>query len=243
MDEQNHKKLLQLQTVELTAKTPFCPEDQVIAEYFDGDLPQVERANFERHLRDCRFCLARIGVLERLAQNRNDTRIQEAVLATAKQMAGPAPVHRLGMAPAWATAAVVVVALFTIVNNSRNLSREPAAIPIVAPATEADNRQFRTAGPISTHLSVLHPKPGAGIVPGSLIEWAEVPGNLHYNIFVLSNTGDVLWTERLQDTDWVLNESLQLSPGSEYYFRVEALLPDGSNVSSRHIVFQVTEHR
>jgi hypothetical protein len=42
MDDQNHISLLRLQSAELTGRTPFCPENQVIAEYFDAELPQTE---------------------------------------------------------------------------------------------------------------------------------------------------------------------------------------------------------
>jgi hypothetical protein len=241
MDEQNHKKLLQLQSAELTERTPFCPEDQLIAEYFDGGLPHTEFARLERHLSDCRFCLARLGVLERLDQNPGNIRISGNVLASAKQMTRKAPARRVRGAQAWATAAVVVLALFTIVNNGRDSEPEPGAIPIPVLATEANNRQLRTAGRMASSLNVLHPEPGAGIAAGSLIEWAEVPGNIHYDIFVLSHTGDVLLTERLEGTDWVLDETLHLTAGSKYYFRVEAQLPDGSSVSSQHVNFKVTE--
>jgi hypothetical protein len=128
-----------------------------------------------------------------------------------------------------------------MVNRNQELAPEPGAIPTMAPSTEVNNRQLRTASPIKSTLNVLTPPPGAGIDHGSLIEWAEVPGNLHYNIFVLSNSGDVLWTERLEGTDWVLDEALQLSAGRQYYFRVEAQLRDGSSLSSKHVAFQVAE--
>ena len=236
MDEQNHTKLLRLQSAELTVRTPFSPEDQVIAGYFDGDLTQAERTRLERHLTGCRFCLACIGILERLEQERSNTRVSETVLATAKQMTHTVPVSRPGMAPAWAAAAVVVIALFTIID-----SQDRAPEPGVVSSTEENSRQLRNMNPVTTDLNVLTPRAGAGIVPGSLIEWAEVPGNLHYNIFVLSNAGDVLWTERLHGTDWVLDKSLHLAAGSQYYFRVEALLPDGRNVSSKHVVFRIAE--
>ena len=240
MDKQDHTKLLQLQSAELTAPTAFCPDDQVIAEYFDGDLPPAEKDKLGRHLIDCGFCLARIGILERLEQSRGDKRVPEDVLATAKQITRITPRRRPAIAPAWATAAVVLIALFAIF-NIRDLVQEPESIPLVVPSPEVNSRQLRNVSPSVTHLKVFTPQPGAGIAPGSLIEWAEIPGNLHYNIFVLSNAGDVLWTQRLAATDWLLDESLQLAADNQYYFRVEALLPDGRNVSSKHVVFQVTE--
>jgi hypothetical protein len=238
MDKQNLTKLLRLQSAELMARTPFCPEDQVIAEYFDCDLANAETEKLERHLSDCHFCLARIGVLERLEENSSNKRIPEKVLATAKQLAHKAPVRRPAMAPAWAAAAMVVIALFAIIKGNRG--PEPGISPVVPPIEEY-SRQLRNVNRLASDINVLNPLPGAGIAPGSLIEWAAVPGNLHYNISVLSNSGDVLWTERLERTDWVLDESLGLAAGSQYYFRVDALLPDGSSLRSKHVVFQVKE--
>lgn len=236
MEEQNHTKLSQLQSAELKEKTPFCPEDQLIAEYFDGDLADAERVQLEHHLSGCPFCLARIGILERLENIHRDKRVPEDVLATAKQLTHTRPVRRT----AAAAVAVVVITLFTI-NYNRDLAPVSESIPKAVSSTDNSVRQLRNLNRVATDLNVFTPQPGAVIAAGAVIEWAKIPGNLHYNIFVLSNTGDVLWTQRLIGTDWVLDESLQLVADNQYYFRVEALLPDGRNVSSKHVVFQVTE--
>ncbi len=238
MNEQDHIDLLQLQTAALTERTRFCPGDQEIAEYFDGDLPQAVHAKFEHHLADCHFCLARIGVLERLENSRANKRVHEEVLATAKQMQRSSPPHRSKIVPAWAAAAVVVIAMFAIISI-----KEPG-LPVeiaTGEATSIENvrEQLRSLNRDATVLDIFSPKPGASIGPGSRIQWAEVSGNLHYNIYVLSNTGDVLWTQRLEGTEWALHESLQLAADSTYYFRVEAQLPDGRNLSSRHLSFRI----
>lgn len=243
MDDHKYTELLNLQSAELTGSTPFCPEDQQIAEFFDDDLNDAERIVLERHLTDCRFCLARIGLLERLAENPGNKRVPEAVLATAKQMTHPLPVRRLRRAPAWAAAAVVVLALFMIVSKNQQTALEPGAGPTALSPTGQDSRQLRSVNRDALALNVLIPAPGADIKPGSMIQWAEVPGNLHYNIYVLSTAGDVLWTERLGGTYWKLNESLQLAAGGSYYFRVEAQLPDGRTVSSKHVVFGIAERK
>lgn len=243
MDDHKYTELLKLQSTELPASTPFCPENQQIAEYFNGDLEDAERIVLERHLTDCHFCLACIGLLERLAEVRSNKRVPEAVLATAKQMTHQVPVRRLRRAPAWAAAAVVVIALFTVVSRNQELILESGATPSAAPATEVSSRQLRSMNRDRLNLKVLIPAPGADISPGSLLQWAEVPGKLHYNIYVLSTDGDVLWTERLGGTDWRLNETLQLVADSHYYFRVEAKLPDGRTVSSKHVVFGISERK
>jgi len=241
MDNHNYTELLKLQSAELAGSTPFCPEDQQIAEYFDGDLIESECNILERHLTDCRFCLTRIGMLARLEDNPNNRRVSEAVLATAKQMVHKAPVRRGALAPAWAAAAVIVIALFTVVSNNHEPVLEPGVSPSAVSSNGRNSRQLRGVNRDAMHLNVLSPAPGAHVKPGSLVQWAEIPGNLHYNIYVLSNTGDVLWTQRLEGTEWALHESLQLATGSEYYFHVEAQLPDGRRLSSKHVVFQVTE--
>lgn len=240
MDQQDHTKLLRLQSAELTAKTAFCPDDGVIAEYFDGDLTQHECETLERHLGDCRFCLARIGVLERLAENHNDKRIPGSVLAAAKQLPATRPARRPAMAPAWAAAAVVVFSFFIIINSKQVSGPEPGS-DAAEQVTGGDTRQMRNIPRPSNSIKVITPLAGAGMSPGSMVDWDDVPGSLHYNIFVLSAAGDVLWTERLKETGWTLDESLSLESGDQYYLRVEALMPDGRSIRSKHIAFQATE--
>lgn len=243
MDNLDHTELLRLQYGELDGRTRFCPDDQVIAEYFDGDLPEAERLNLERHLTDCRFCLACIGLLERLAGLRDNRRIPEDELAAAKQMSHGATVRhrRRRISPAWAAAAVLVLAVIMVFNLDQDFAPDPRSTPSAPPSTGEPGRQLRSVNREVTDLNVLTPKPGADIIPGSLIQWAEVPGNLHYDIYVLSHAGDVLWSERMKGTEWVPNESLQLAAGNKYYFRVEAQLPDGRRVSSRHVAFRIAE--
>ena len=247
MDDYKYTKLLRLQSAELMGSTPFCPEDQQIAEYFDGDLNEAERTVLERHLTDCRFCLARIGALERLEENRSNQRVPGAILATAKQIAHKVPARRLRLAPAWASAAVVVIALFMIISKSQETVLEPGISPTALPSTGKNSRQLRNVNRDAMDINVLIPAPGAdpgaGMHHGLPVQWTEVPGNLHYDIYVLSNAGDVLWTQRLEATEWALPESLNLAAGSKYYFRVEARLPDGRTVSSKHVVFEVAQRQ
>jgi hypothetical protein len=238
MDKNDHFRLMRLQSAELKGRTAFCPEDQEIAEYFDAQLSATEIDKLERHLKACRFCLARIGMLERLVQVKTNKRIPEAVLATAKRMTHQAPARRFKTPPAWATAAVLAIALLISINTNEQATA-PGAIPPAAVLIEEDSRQLRGITRDVTSLDVLSPTAGASIKPGTLIHWSEVPGKLHYNIFILSSTGDVLWTERLSGNDWLLNDSLQLEAGSQYYIRVDAQLPDGRNLSSRHVVFHI----
>ena len=243
MDDDKYKELLRLQSVELTKRTPFCPDDQEIAEYFEGELTESEHLKLERHLGDCRFCLARIGILERLEEGLSNARVPGAVLATAKQMKHRTPARWPRMAPVWATAAAVMITLFTLSSRNQEAVTVPGIIPPAAPGIEVNNRQLRSVRRDITDLNVFMPTPGADISPGTLIQWDEIPRNLHYNITVLSHAGDVLWTERLAGTEWVLTDSMNLSAGSKYYFRVDAHLPDGRTVRSKHVEFRLARRQ
>ena len=238
MDDRTRIALLKLQTVELTARTPFCPEDQQIAEYFDGDLAEAERNSLQHHLADCRFCLARVGVLERLQQNAAAQRVPEDLLATAKLLQSPRPQRRSRWQPAWAAAAVLVMALATVLTVRQEPAEAPDAGPPSADSNTGEFLPIRSIRTESAYLEVYAPAPGADLAAGGLVRWAAVPGKAYYSISILTLAGDVLWSERLDDNEWRMRDSLQLAAEHEFYLRVDAHLSDGRTVSSKHRLFR-----
>jgi hypothetical protein len=238
MDDQTHTELLKLQSREVVGRTPFCPDDQQIAEYFDGDLADHDRDSLQRHLADCRFCLSRIGVLQRLQEGGPVHRVSEDVLATAKQLQQRPPSRRPLRAPAWAVAAVVVLAMAIFFDWNQGRVPRPGSSSPTADSTAGEPGQLRSINPDPTYLEVLTPPPGTDIAPGGQIRWGAVPGSLYYKINILSLAGNVLWTEQLGSNEWLMQDTHQLAPGSEFYVRVEARLPDGSTVSSKHWLFR-----
>jgi hypothetical protein len=242
MDDQKHIDLLTLQVAELTERTAFCPEDQQIAEYFDGELPEAERDRVERHLADCRFCLARLGMLQRLAQNPIVPRIPEDVLATAKSMRQATPA-RPKRAPAWAAAAVLVVAvgllwqLFPVREMGQvDLPRTHTAEP------SSDLRETRSLDPGAMGPRFLSPHEGPGITSDSrTFRWTPVPNSLYYEVRIVSDAGDLLWRERVEGTEWRLPAGLALTPGSEYFARVDAYLTDAKTLQSDYLLFRSGE--
>jgi hypothetical protein len=241
MDDKTQYSLHRLQAEEIKEFTRFCPEDQEISEYFDGGLSGTGHQKLERHLADCRYCLARIGVLERLARAQTSLRVSGAALARARQMRPPAPRRWPGKAGAWASAAVVLLTLFAVASRGPEPAPESGANAGSATGTEATARQLRSLDRSTAELVVFAPVPNSEVNTGSSFEWSEVPGSLHYDVFVLSHAGDVLWNERMAGTEWVLDEPASLVIGSKFYVRVEASLEDGRIVRSKHVAYQHAE--
>jgi hypothetical protein len=106
---------------------------------------------------------------------------------------------------------------------------------------EQEFRRLRSLGRIPSEIRIVEPAPGASLKPGLAVRWLEVPGVDRYDVFVLSASGDVVWTERLESADWSPQSRQGLVPGNRYYLRIEATLQDGSALSSRHIAFRFEE--
>lgn len=225
MDDYKHTNPFVLNSAEISERTPFCPEDQVIAEYFDGVISDNEQQNLEQHLADCRYCRGVLGMLNRQQGDTQPSRVPGNVLATAKALAiNTAPV-RLRKAPAWTVAALVLLGVFFVT--------------LKQPFTEPEIRQLRNIEKPATGLEVTMPDFRNVVSTGSLIRWTEFPDGSHYTVFILSDAGDVLWTEHLFSNEWVLHKSLDLDPEGDFFFRVEAELPDGESITSQHLAFRI----
>jgi len=242
MDDHKLIELLTLQAAELTERTPFCPEDQQIAEYFENELPAAERERLEHHLADCRFCLARLGMLQRLEQNPIAPRIPEDVLAAAKSM-GQATVSRPKRSPFWAAAAVLVIAAGVAyqVFPLREIG-QPGLQRVHMSEPSSELRETRSADPAALRPRFLSPGEGPGITAttGSF-QWTAVPNSLYYEVRVVSDAGDLLWQERVDGTEWRLPAGLALTPGLEYFVRVDAYLTDAKALQSDYLMFRPGE--
>lgn len=241
MEKHLHSDLLKLQSQDLPARTPFCPEDQIVAEYFDGYLADANRNAFEQHLSDCSYCLARIGMLHRQQEAGGKECVPEDILASAKQLRPVTRRRSLYRAPSWAAAAIVVIAVFFIVRGNPVPDQEFGLSPQVVLPPHHTESQLRNIDGSKSSLDILIPAPGTAITQGSMIRWNGIPGDTHYNVFILSPAGEVLWKEHLQSPEWILPDKLELPEGDEVFFRVEAELPAGGTISSKHLLLQTAK--
>lgn len=236
MDNGRLTRLLWHDSAEVPAELPFCPEDRVIVSYFEGVLGDAERERLRNHVVECRFCQGRLGNLARTTEFIEDPSVPSRLLADAKQVGQQtAPVKRNRQAPVWAAAAVIVLAVTLVFFSQWQGAPGGDAIRTVTPSGEDGTRQLRSLGRIPLEILLVNPLPGGTLSRGTQVHWSEIPDAYHYDVFVLSTAGDVVWTERLKVARWSPQGTEALIPDNRYYLRVEATLRDGSSVSSRHV--------
>ena len=236
MRDEKQAALLRLQDSDLPDRTPFCPSDQQVAEYFDHRVPETESTQIERHLADCRHCRARVGIIQRLDAGVTDVRISEETLAAAKQTAGSGTPGRFRAGPAWATAAAVVAVLAVVLPGQLTGPGEQSISKAPLPVESRQLRSYATPGIV---IQVLNPAPGSVVAAGSVLEWAGVANAVYYEVSVMSRLGDIVLSERVDEPAWLLDQMAPLESGMHYYFRVLALMPDGRIAQSPHVEFQV----
>jgi hypothetical protein len=236
MDEFKQSDLLNLQSEELGGRTPFCPDDREIASWYDDVLAGDRRAGLEQHLADCRYCRARIGVLGQLDSRADSEPVPGNVLAAAKLLGRKIPERRHARIGRWGAAAVLVLAAGLVFNFQPGTETATGIAPQAGP--ESGNRQLRSIDHDAMRLEVLIDGPTDAVRSGAAVRWSEVRGTIHYEVHVLTADGDLLRSERTGSPKWEFGEDLDLVAGESYFLRIEAVLPDGGTLNSRHIHFQ-----
>jgi hypothetical protein len=241
MDEYRLTELLQLHSGDLPARSRFCPDDEHITRYFEVTLDDSQWTAVKRHLVECGYCLARVGILERLAGAGESKYLPGEVLAEAKSLAVPVSAPRARLSQAWAAAAIVVLAAVSFALFDSRVGSEQAEPVGDKPLVNENARQVRNAEPVAMKPEVLTPLDGESIDSKDLsIEWIGLRGSLHYEVRVLDAEGFIIHSSRVEGaTEWKPPVSHLLEPGKSYYVRVDAYLADANSVSSDHVLFSV----
>jgi len=216
--------------------TPGCLSPGQLAAYQDAALHDGERALADSHLAVCDRCLRQLAALSRATAARDaEPGVPASLIARAEKMytptaQEPAPSRRRWAMPL-AAAAALLLALGLVLDpllDPDDSSRNPSA------------PQTRLADPGLVQPRILAPAAGSVVRPSEQVFlWSEVPGTLFYDVRVVSPDGDLLQSERVTGTRWLIPEDLQLKPGEEYFVRVDAYLSDSKYLSSAHHVFRV----
>ena len=238
MDQQKLTKLLHLQEKEIANATPFCPSGYEAAARFESTRNDQDYERFEHHLADCSYCQARTAILARLHQNTDDEQIPDGLLAAADKFGNqPRHVH-LRRAPAWAAAAVIVIALFAIVGRGPNPGSGAIDQPLLTDEIAEPARVLRIIDPGDSGPTILAPIDGERISPDELmVRWTQVSGSLYYDVRLVNAEGFIIWQNRVKDTQSILLPDLELASGHRYFVRVDAYLAEAKSISSPHVKF------
>lgn len=211
-----------------------CPADETLASYVEGGMSESDHAAFEWHLADCGWCMARVGMLGRARQCEPEPELPEFTLSKARRIVVATPPARSAwrrQAPRWAAAAVVVIALSM---GGLELLNKTAPIDLASDPT------VRNIEPLAAQPRLVWPTEGAVIgLDRMTIEWSPVAETLYYQVRIVTDAGDLVWQEQLPGTQWNAPPELQLTPGSDYFIRVDAFLTETKTMSSDYVAFRL----
>ena len=145
--------------------------------------------------------------------------------------------RRWRLAPQWAAAAALVLAVPLLLQLGRNLDRGIEGQGRPESACHAN-----PVDPGAAALQVLSPTADAAVDPRRLsFRWTEVSGTPYYDVRIVTDAGDVVVQQRVTGTNWRPPAQLNLQPGAEYFVHIDAYPSGDKAVSSDHVPFRVSD--
>ena len=236
MSPDHLKSLLAAGAADDPPRSPACPDEHQVAGYVDGGLDEAERGQVELHLADCRRCLALVGLLSRERDADAIETVSHEVVAQARALVTKRPQRRWRLAPQWAAAAALVLAVPLLLQLGRNLDRGAEG------QGRPDPPATRTFASTAAGLQVLSPGAGTAVDARRLsFRWTEVSGTPYYDVRIVTDAGDVVIQRRVTGTTWRPPAQLNLQPGAEYFVHIDAYPSGDKAVSSDHVPFRVSD--
>jgi hypothetical protein len=196
--------------LERLAKTPECLDEFAVADFVEGRLAPQARVPIVAHLLTCARC-------------RSVVRATGCLLADPGVAAeGSSRRLRRWLLPLGLAAAAAVVLL-------------------VWPGTEETRLPPSTRGPIPG--SAVGPAliaPRASVARVDRFIWSRVPRVARYRLRLYDAEGSVLWMGETADTVVPRADSVTLSPGVSYFWKVEAQVESQRWAASDLVEFQLT---
>jgi hypothetical protein len=172
--------------------------DEDLAAFVDGELDAEARRRIEVHLVGCDDCRA-------------------IVAAAGRFEVPPAPQAQrkiLWLGGGLAAAAALVLTVVSQPKRTEPVSR---------------TRDVEVVGPSGLGFARQAPPDDAVVRPDTLaFSWTPVGDEATYRLTISTAAGAIVWSERTTDTSLALPPSVagRLEAGRDYYWQVEAVLPD-----------------
>ncbi len=180
------------------------PGEDELSAYLEGSLTETDRAPVETHLTECDDCRADVVEVQRLFQ--------------------PQPRRRVWyVAAGLAAAALAGILLFA---PSANHEPGPVGPVLRGPMTDA------SAG--AAVVQIVQPREGVTLLAaaGLRFTWRAAAPGASYRLTLTDQTGDVLWSVSTADTAASLPLNSILGRQQNYFWYVDALMPDGRSITS-----------
>jgi len=236
MNQERLTKLLAVGPLDHAGASPDCPDEHLIAGYADGTLDAATREEVERHAADCGHCLNLIALLcQEHVGNRAGAEIPDTP-AKARKGFAKWPLAGWRLAPQWAAAAALILAMPLLFYLGREPQRGFEGQGSPAPSTT------RSVASTDRALRVLTPVAGAAVnIRDLTISWTQVSETPYYDVRIVTDAGDVIARQRVTGTSWIPSPPLHLLPGEEYFVLVDAYPSGNKAVSSRHVPFRISD--
>jgi hypothetical protein len=197
---------------------------KLIGSYELGLLDEEEQRRFEAHLQTCHACFRDLYDMAPIAE-----RVRQG--PGIEKPAGAENTERTDTVPAVPLRA-----------TSRGGRFWTLAVAGVAAVLIVGFFAFRTLGPWEEPERFRSTEQGAVVVFAPLgevptpteLQWKVVPGAGHYEVTIQTQSGELLWRERIEDPPARLPDAVRdrLQPGETYFWEVEALSEDGARWTS-----------
>ncbi len=90
-------------------------------------------------------------------------------------------------------------------------------------------------------ITIVAPAPGSAVGVGNrTFRWRSLGTDVLYRFTLTNEEGEAIWTGDASDSALTLPAGVALIPDARYFWRVDALLPDGRSATTRMLEFHTT---
>jgi len=193
--------------------------------FLNDDLHDEQRIKYEKHLADCDNCsekLADIYRLEERLKSSDPPEVDTESLEKAKKLVGNKENgnHFLLNLRHFSAAAIFLLAAFL------------AVWLWTGPEYSGQQEEFRS-GSESPVVQPLQPGDGASLPNNNAeLSWEPVVNSASYRLIIYAESGVEIWSTQIDSTKKNLPGNISLEPETRYLWKVEAIMPDGTVISS-----------
>lgn len=186
-------------------------DTEQIAAYLDRNMTPEELPRVEAHIAECERCR------------------REALAAT--RIVGMRARRRWLYAGAPLVAAVVASILL--------VSQRDTETPEQVFGADATVRTSADEGLLQ--VTIVAPAPGSAVRVGNrTFRWRSLGTDVLYRFTLTNQEGEPIFTGDTSDSALTLPGEVALEPDARYFWRVDALLPDGRSATTRMLEFHTT---